>query len=63
MDNETLHWDEVTGKQKEKVLGFHIFVEQKRERNTNGKTAKIPHLRKMAFILAQRVFGTFIFTR
>ena len=28
MDNETLHWHEVTGKQKEQVLGFHILVKQ-----------------------------------
>jgi len=33
MDNETLHWHKVTGKQKEQVLGFHISVEQKRDGN------------------------------
>jgi hypothetical protein len=33
MDNETLHWHKVTGKQKEQVLGFHILVDQKRDRN------------------------------
>jgi hypothetical protein len=26
MNNETLHWHKVTGKQKEQVLKFHIFV-------------------------------------
>ena len=32
-DNETLHWHEVTGKQKEQVLGSHIFDEQKKDGN------------------------------
>ena len=31
MDNETLHWHELTGKQKEQVLESHIFIKQKRD--------------------------------
>ena len=37
MNNETLHWHKVTGKQKEQVLGFHIFFKQKREKNINAQ--------------------------
>ena len=33
MNNEMLHWHEVTGKQKEQVLKFHIFIKQKRDVN------------------------------
>ena len=33
MNNETIHWHEVTGKQKEQVLKFHIFVKQKTDGN------------------------------
>ena len=36
MDNEMLHWHKVTSKQMEQVLGFHIFIEQKREKNINA---------------------------
>ena len=36
VDNETLHWHKMTGKQKEQVLGFHILVKQKRDGNTEA---------------------------
>ena len=33
MVNEMLHWQEVTGKQKEQVLGLPILVKHKRDGN------------------------------
>ena len=37
MSNETLHWNEVSGKHKEQVLGLHIFI----ERDENIKAHKL----------------------